>query len=324
MKSLIKVGVVTCAFSLPVAAKASVVNFGESSQGYSVYTATGDYNALYYGQGAYSDPGNNVWNGFGRYGGPGSTAFYGSGRTDSNVGSSIMPAGNPGNPYAFTNGNGTASGTNLFSPTNSGASNVGNANSNGTLSPVTLTLSTITNENGAGNMGAQATPGFLLSTADLVLGSTLGTFSLGDVPAGTYDLFLYGANFDGTRGAAFTVSSGTPLDGFTSTTNPNANAGSGPLTSYVLGGDYVEFMNVTPTAGIISGTWGAGSNPISTLSGEGDFNGLQLVSVPAPVPEPMLSLSIARAPLRFWNQLRRSTPSWPTELLRPSGIARIE
>ena len=70
-------------------------------------------------------------------------------------------------------------------------------------------------------MANQTTPGFLLSGADLVSGTALGTFSLGSVPAGNYDLFLYGANFDGTRGAAFTVSSGTPLGGFTSTTNPN-------------------------------------------------------------------------------------------------------
>jgi fibronectin-binding autotransporter adhesin len=277
---------------VPAAAHAQlVVNFGESSQGYSVYTSNGDYNALYYGQGAYSDSGNNVWNGFGRYGGPGSTAFYGGGRPDSNVGSTKMPAGNPGNPYAFTNGNGTASGTNLFSPTNSGASNVGNAYSNGTLSPVTLTVSTITGENGAGNMTNQGTPGFLLATADLVQGSTLGTFTLGSVPAGTYDLYLYGANYDGTRGAAFNLTSqsgaASAAGGFTTTTNPNANP-NGPLTSFVLGQDYVEYLNVSPTAaGVIAGTWGAVSNPISGLSGEGDFNGLQLVEVPATVINPI-------------------------------------
>ena len=284
MKSLIRVGVATCALSLPLAAKASVVSFGQSSQGYSVYTANGDYNALYYGQGAYSDPGNNVWNGFGRYGGPGSTAFYGAGRADSNVGSAIMPAGNPGNPYAYTFGSGSTSGANLFSPANYGAGNVGNATSTGIHSPVTLTLGPIDGENGGGNMGDQSTPGFLLSGAELVFGSDLGTFSLGSVPKGNYDLFLYGANFDGTRGAVFTASSGTPLGGFTSTINPNASP-SGPLTSFVLGSDYVEFINVSPTAGVISGTWGAVNNPISNLSGEGDFNGLQLVSVAA-VPEP--------------------------------------
>jgi len=285
MKNLFKVGLALGAFSIPAAARAAVINFGQSNQGYSVYTATGDYNALYYGQGAYVDTGNNVWNGFGNYQGPGSTAFYGPGRSNSNVGSSIMPAGNPGNPYAFTNASGTVSGANLFSPTNAGASNVGNANSNSTHSPVTLTLSAITAEGGAGTHANQGTPAFLLSGAEEVTGSTLGSFSLGSVPAGTYDLYLYGANFDGDRGAAFTVSSGTPLGGFTSTTNPNSAAGSGPLTSYVLGGDYVEFINVTPSAGVISGTWGAVTNPISTLSGQGDFNGLQLVSVAA-VPEP--------------------------------------
>jgi len=54
---------------------AQVINFHAASQGYAFY---GGYNVLYYGQGAASDPGNNVWNGFGQYGGPGSTDFMGA------------------------------------------------------------------------------------------------------------------------------------------------------------------------------------------------------------------------------------------------------
>src|SRR5208282_2506317 len=80
-------------------AQAQVINFHDASQGYSHY---GGYNVLYYGQGAASDPGNNVWNGFGQYGGPGSTDFYGSGNPDSGHGS--VPNGNPGQPYAWHSG----------------------------------------------------------------------------------------------------------------------------------------------------------------------------------------------------------------------------
>jgi len=41
------------------AAKGQVINFHNATQG----TIPG-YNQLYYGQGAYVDTGNNVWNGF--------------------------------------------------------------------------------------------------------------------------------------------------------------------------------------------------------------------------------------------------------------------
>jgi hypothetical protein len=263
-------------------APAQTVNFHNANQGYAYY---GGYNRLMYGQGVLSDPGNNVWNGFGNFtggfAGPGNTGFYGPGNPDSAHGST--PSNLPGNPYAWWNGH-TTSGPNLFSPANPGAGNVGNATSAGTHSPVTLSL-TYGGDNGSQNGVTQGTPSAILSVAALTPNATTpGTFTLSNVPAGTYDLVLYGANYDGTRGAAFTVSSGTPVGGFTSTTNPNATP-NGPLTSFVLGGDYVEFTGVTPDVnGNITGTWGAVSNPISGLSGEGDFNGLQLqlTSVPEP------------------------------------------
>jgi len=139
-------------------------------------------------------------------------------------------------------------------------------------------------DNGSQTGVTQGTPSQILSEASLVSGATLGTFTLSSVPAGTYNLFLYGANYDGNRGAAFTVSSGVPLGGFSSALNPNGAGGGGPLTTFVLGGDYVEFTGVTPDgSGTITGTWGAVSNPNSGLSGEGDFNGLQLQFV-APSP----------------------------------------
>jgi len=273
------------------AAHGQVVNFhaADNNQG-THYAAYNGYNMLYYGQGAYSDPGNNVWNGFGQNPGPGSTYFYGPGLPN-------FPnhPGNPGNPYAWSQA-GTASGANLFNPLNSGASNVGNASSSGTFSPVTLTLG-FSGENGLGNVSstpANGTPGFLLGEAALVSGSTLGTFTLGHVAPGTYDLFLYGANYDYTRGAAFNITEGggTAVGGFTSTLN-GAFGGTkgGP---FVLGDNYVEFANITVgNDGTISGTWGdPGNNPLSGLSGEGDFNGLQLVTVPEPSTIALIGLGI--------------------------------
>ena len=266
------------------AAPAQTVNFHNANQGYGYYSG---YNRLMYGQGAAVDPGNNVWNGFGNFtgafAGPGNTSFYGPGNPDSAHGS--VPSNLPGNPYAWWNGH-TTTGPNLFSPANAGATNVGNATSAGTHSPVTLSL-TYGGDNGlnnglAGN-ASQGTPAQILGEAALTPSATTpGTFTLSNVPAGTYNLFLYGANYDGTRGAAFTVSSGSALGGLTSAINP----GGGPLNTFILGGDYVEFTGVTPDgSGNITGTWSAVSNPISGLSGEGDFNGLQLQFV-APVPEP--------------------------------------
>jgi hypothetical protein len=290
LRKAIMVSVVGGAFIATAApAPAQVINFQNANQGYAYY---GGYNRLMYGQGVISDPGNNVWNGFGNftnpnYAGPGKTGFYGPGNPDSAHGST--PSGLPGNPYAWWTGH-TTSGANLFSPANPSATNVGNANSDGTHSPVTLSMS-YNGDNGSQTASGlpQGSPSAILSVAALTPNATTpGTFTLSNVTPGVYNLVLYGANFDGTRGAAFTLNAangGTPVGGFTSTINPNA-APNGPLNTFVLGGDYVEFTGVVPDgSGNISGTWGAVTNPISGLGGEGDFNGLQLQFVSG-VPEP--------------------------------------
>jgi hypothetical protein len=292
MKRIIKIGGMMVAIAAPMA-QAQVISFHDANQGYSHYNG---YNVLYYGQGAVSDPGNNVWNGFGQYGGPGSTDFYGPNNTDSGHGA--VPNGDPGQPYAWHNGT-SASGPNVFMPSNPGAANTGNANSDGTLSAVTISL-TYGFDNGANGGITQGQPSWILSHAAVVnagspgVGTSsnpLGSFTLQNVPAGTYDLYLYGANFDGTRGASFSVSSGTALGGITSTINPNAAPTGSALNSFVLGQTYVEFVGVTPNgSATISGTWGAVANPISGLSGEGDFNGLQLVLVPEPSVAALIGL----------------------------------
>jgi len=295
MRKSVRLGLLGLGLAVPAVSQASVVSFHDADQGYSYYSG---YNVLMYGQGAASDPGNNYWNGFSHQnGGPGSTAFFGPGNTNSGHGA--VPNNSPANPYAWYNG-GSSTGTNLFSPSNSGANPVSaltNVNSDGTPSPVTLSLS-YGGDNGINNVHAQSnvvqgTPSWILSEAALTANSTTpGLFTLGNVPAGTYDLYLYGANYNGDRGAVFNVSNSTytAAGGYTATMNP----GGGPLQTYVLGQDYVEFIGVTPDAnGNIIGSWSAVTNTTTGQSGEGDFNGLQLVSVPEPTSMALVGLASA-------------------------------
>jgi hypothetical protein len=293
MKRVIRIGGILVALT-GAATQAQVVNFHAASQGYSHY---GGYNVLYWGQGAFNDPGNNVWNGFGNYGGPGSTDFYGAGNPDSNHGA--VPAGNPGQPYAWHSGT-TESGPNLFKTTSPGAGNSGNATSAGLLSPITISLN-YGFDNGADGGIAQGQPSWILSHAAVVNGANpVGTFTLSNVPLGVYDLYLYGANFDGTRGATFTASSGVFLGGVNQTINPNALPTGSALNFFALGQTYVEVVGVVPDGlGNISGTWGAVDNPISGLGGEGDFNGLQLVPEATPEPGTLALLGLSAAGLIF-------------------------
>src|SRR6266700_1686939 len=86
------------------AAKAQVINFHDAFN----YPQIPGYAVLFVGQGAYSDPGNNIWNGFGAPDGPGSTWFYGNGNPWNNTVSPALNM-NPGNPYASYGSHGTSS-----------------------------------------------------------------------------------------------------------------------------------------------------------------------------------------------------------------------
>jgi hypothetical protein len=276
------------------AARAQVINFHQAFN----YPQIPGYAVLYVGQGAYSDPGNNIWNGFGSPDGPSSEWFYGPNNHWNNA---VAPSlsNNPGNPYAAYGPGGTTStsGTTVWGqaggqidggglPTGSAS---GNANSAGTFSPITLSMHYGFN-NGANGGTTQGSASWILGQAAVVnggspgvgtAGNPLGLAALHNVPAGIYSLFLYGANYNNDRGAAFTVSSGVALGGFTSTIN---SASGSPANAFVLGQTYVEFDNVSPDInGNITINWGAVTNPNSGNSGEGDFNGLQLVAI---VPEP--------------------------------------
>jgi len=275
-------------------AHAQVINFQHASQG----TIPG-YNQLYFGQGAYSDPGNNVWNGFsaGTYagGGPGSTLFFGPGNPYPSSG------GSPGNPYAAygANGHQTTSGHVLFGTggTVDGAGNptsvpAGNATSSGFLSPITLSAD-FGGDNGATGGATLGTPSWLLSSA--AISSGLETYTFHNVPAGTYMLYAYGANYDNDRGTLFSVNTGAAHNGINATLN-QAN-GTRPGQSFIEGVNYVYFLNVTPDVNgdivvhaVANPADGVG-NP--NLSGEADVNGFQLVFVPEPGTVTLLGLGIA-------------------------------
>lgn len=101
------------------------------------------------------------------------------------------------------------------------------------------------------------------------------TNTLNNVPAGTYDLYLYGINNTGTRGTTFTVS--TPALG--SVTESTVNT-PGSLTTFTPGANYVVFRNVVlAAAGTITFTWTGNPNVSLAGNNEGDFNALQLVFV---------------------------------------------
>jgi len=108
-----------------------------------------------------------------------------------------------------------------------------------------------------------------LLTHYLLTGSVC-TETLNNVPAGTYNLYLYGQNgtYNG-RGAVFT------LDGVSeSAINRN---GSG--NAFVNGANYVEFTDITlANKGSILFTYSGGPG----IGGEGNFNGLQLEIIPEP------------------------------------------
>jgi hypothetical protein len=276
-----------------VTARGQVINFQHASVG----TIPG-YNQLYFGQGAYSDPGNNVWNGFsaGTYagGGPGSTLFFGS--------SNPYPAsgGNPGNPYAAygSHGNLSTAGSVLFGTggTIDGAGNptsvpAGNATSHGLLSPITLSAN-FAGDNGATANATLGQPSWLLSSAAI---GSLATFTLRHVPAGTYLVYCYGANYDNNRGTAFALSSGTAHNGIGATLNQNN--GTRPGQSFLEGVNFVFFQNVKPDVnGDITIT--ATPNPLDgvgngNLPGEVDVNGFQLVTIPEPSTVALLGLGAA-------------------------------
>ena len=140
-----------------------------------------------------------------------------------------------------------------------------------TSSPITLT-----SQLGGtfGTQGTQGTPAALQQPYEYN-NAILQTDSLNNVPAGTYNLCLYGINNTGTRGTIFTVLMPGTAPVSQGTVNTPAS-----LTAFAAGADYVVFSNiVVGTAGTITFTWVGNPNVILSGNNEGDLNALQLVFV---------------------------------------------
>ena len=268
--------------------KGQVVNFCDVNNGSPVTPAANFnignyYNELYAGQGAYIDPGNNVWNGFVHAGFTyGSTYVY-SGPVGS-TGPIPVPDGNPGNPYAAYYSGGawiSSVGPALFN-FSGGSSAAGNATSDGQWNQIVLDVigyggdTTI-----VPNLLQNGAPNFLFSTAAESLNSN-AVFVLENVPTNnTYGLFLYGAAPKDNQGTIFSVNSGNAHRGISAT----LNGGSGnPAQTFVEGQNFVIFENVTAddSSNI---TITASPNPadgLSTNAIDAVVNGFQLIYNPQP------------------------------------------
>jgi hypothetical protein len=180
--------------------------------------------------------------------------------------------------------------------------------SNGTTSPgmssdgtTTSTVRLIERETKNYNSGAPSTQGtpealeYWYADANSL---SVQTCVLTNVPAGTYNLYLYGKNGNATfanRGTIFGVSVGGTSYGTQRTTNSFT-------PSFVLNNDYVVFTNLAVgAAGTITFTYSAntnivrppGSSDYSGTNTQGNFNGLQLISLTSSVSLPTLTNSAA-------------------------------
>jgi Concanavalin A-like lectin/glucanases superfamily/Immunoglobulin domain/Immunoglobulin I-set domain len=289
---------------LPLAAASAAVGQVINFQDCYNYPQVPGYGALYYGQGAYADPGHNVWNGFGAPAGagPGSTLFYGGGNPWNSPSTTLINPGafvatnNPGNPYAAygsppvlttTSGPttwGIAGGQINSSGGPTGVPS-GNANSDGSYSPITLGLAcTALSSDGNNATGVQGTPSWIFGESVIGNGaSPLITITLSNVPPKTYTLYLYGAAYNDDGGSLFSVNSGTPHNGINATLNTAAD-GTPLCTSFIEGHNFVFFQNVVPDANS-NITITASPNPLNGVNNnvsEADFNGLQLVTTGPP------------------------------------------
>lgn len=166
-----------------------------------------------------------------------------------------------------------------------------NSASNQTL--VTATLIYGFNNSGIG-IGAQKNgdPSWLLSTEDAVNGGSpgigtsanpMGQLTINNLPQGKYTLYLYAQNYDGTRGAIFTIdaTNGGFADGGTNYTDPASQAGfdGSDITTYVEGQTYCFFTNVvTDPSGAIRLTYVYNNLDPQLLTGEAPFSGIQVIA----------------------------------------------
>ncbi len=275
-----------------------VINFHDGAN----YAQVPGYAVLYFGQGAYSDPGHNVWNGFGSGGsGPGSTLFYGGGNPWNAPATDNHPAvfvatNNPGNPYAawgnpptfVTTAGATTwgqAGGQIDGGGNPTGVASGNAYSDGSFSPITLgiTCTALSPQRGRADNIVQGTPNWIFDESILGSGASPQiSITLSNVPANTYSLYLYAASHGDNGGTLFSVNGGTAHNGIDATLNNTADGA--PANSFVEGDNYVIFQNVVPDGNHVITITGS-PNPLNGAHGnilQADFNGLQLVTTGPP------------------------------------------
>ena len=300
MKRKLLLGSAVIPALLASGAMAQVVNFHDSNNNASLTGFIGEccgdsYNELFAGQGAYLDPGNEIWNGFGATDAFGSGAYYSG---DSSSGP-VWPQqyGNPGNPYAAYSPSYNAAagwisstGSSIYNYDTASATTSGNSTSGGQFSQVTLLVGGYGQDSGDPIGRAQGvpngTPSFLLLESAQNSGAGAAeVFTLQNVPAGTntYGLFLYGANFNNNAGTLFSVNSGSAHGGIDATLNSGIGA---PAATYVEGQNFVIFENVTADASS-NITITATANPLagvgnSNVANEIDVNGFQWIFNPPP------------------------------------------
>ena len=157
---------------------------------------------------------------------------------------------------------------------------------------VTATLIYGFNNSGIG-LGGQVNgdPSWLLSTEDAVNGSSpgIGTASapkgqltINNLPQGTYTVYLYAQNYDGTRGSIFSFAptNGGVADQGMDATDPASQAGfnGSDSTTFVEGQTYIFFTNVVADAtGAITLTYVYNDRDPLLLTGEAPFSGVQVI-----------------------------------------------
>ncbi len=124
----------------------------------------------------------------------------------------------------------------------------------------------------------QTSPNNSLLDGFLVTGGTVTLTGLTN--NGNYQLYLYGQNGGyNNNGATFSISTGTGTSATGSnavTKNPSASSG-----TFQENANYVIFNATANASGTLGINWAATAGTT-----EGDFNGLQVISTSAAVPEP--------------------------------------